>query len=84
MDTAAISAAVDRLAAEFARRVPPRLIAMIVTGCIEDLSGIPRAALPELCERAARQRVIAYLAASSEQDRGNTPFVDAAPSHQLT
>lgn len=52
----------ERLMAEFDGRLGPDLVARTVLGCREDLQGYGEAALPELVERCARQRLLAALA----------------------
>jgi hypothetical protein len=47
-----------RLFAEFGARVPLRDVIDTVRGCCRELDAIPDAALPELVERLARQRLI--------------------------
>jgi len=72
-----VSATVERAARKFHDRVSARLITTVVTWCIADLSGIAQLALPELSERAARQRLLAYLAAPGEPGPLAAPRVDA-------
>lgn len=60
MTTAAVSS-IDRLVAEFADRLSRSTVSAVMRGCVEDLSGIPAPAMPELSERLARQRLIDYL-----------------------
>lgn len=54
----AVTAAVARLAIEFAGRVPHGVVARVVRACRADLSGVPAGAVPELLERLARQRLL--------------------------
>ncbi|HEY5852543.1 MAG TPA: hypothetical protein VIW24_00450 [Aldersonia sp.] len=49
---------VDRLSAEFDHRISRAHIAVFVDRCIHDLAGVPSAAIPELSERLARQRLM--------------------------
>ncbi|WP_224391372.1 hypothetical protein [Pseudonocardia sp. ICBG1293] len=56
-----VRAAVDRLAAEFAGRASPDLVDHVVRGSRRDLDVVPAAALPEMVERLARQRLIDAL-----------------------
>ncbi|WP_373863808.1 three-helix bundle dimerization domain-containing protein [Nocardia pseudobrasiliensis] len=53
-----IDQAVDRLYVEFDNRVPRRTVREVVRRCVDDLAGSPAAALPELGERLARQRLL--------------------------
>jgi hypothetical protein len=53
-----VPGAVARLSAEFAGRVPERLVDAVVRGSRRDLDSAPHAALPELVERLARQRLL--------------------------
>ena len=52
-----VDAAVRRLSDEFHHRLGPRYIRRIVQLARNDLSGVPAAAVPELVERLARQRL---------------------------
>jgi len=47
----------ERLFAEFERAHPLPVITEVVRQCRQDLHGAPTAALPELLERLARQRL---------------------------
>ncbi len=47
----------ERMFKEFERVHSLPVIAAVVRQCREDLEGSPRGALPELCERLARQRL---------------------------
>ncbi len=47
----------ERMFSEFERVHPLPVIAAVVRQCREDLEGSSRGALPELCERLARQRL---------------------------
>lgn len=55
------SPTVHRLADEFSGRISAECIAIVVDGCLADLSWASSQALPELSERLARQRIISYL-----------------------
>ena len=52
-----IDDAIERLVFEFAGRVSPQTVAAVVRHSRNDLDSCPPAALPELTERLARQRV---------------------------
>ncbi|OLM15417.1 hypothetical protein [Pseudonocardia sp. Ae505_Ps2] len=52
---------VDRLTAEFAGRFPQDLVDHVVRGPHRDLDVVSAAALPEMVERLARQRLIDHL-----------------------
>jgi hypothetical protein len=52
---------VDRLAAQSRGRLPRRVIAELVGQCLVDLQPVSTAALPEMLERLARQRLDYYL-----------------------
>jgi len=52
-----IDDAIERLVFEFAGRVSPQTVAAVVRRSRNDLDACPPAALPELTERLARQRV---------------------------
>lgn len=52
---------VERLMAEFQGRLGLARVAQTVLGCRRDLTGTPTAALPELIERLARQRLLDEL-----------------------
>jgi len=54
----AIGRTVDRLCTEFETRFPREFVTRTVGGCIDDLSGTPSGAIPELSERLARQRLL--------------------------
>ena len=54
---AAVNGAINRLTAEFADELPPAVVRRVVLGSRRDLTGSPAAALPELVERLARQRL---------------------------
>lgn len=62
-----VEATVERLAGEFDYRIPRAQIAACVHRCVRDLGGIAPAAVPELSERLARQRLID--ATTEEADR---------------
>ncbi|MDJ0489684.1 hypothetical protein QNA24_25220 [Rhodococcus qingshengii] len=51
---------VARLAREFVGSFSERGIEIVLDGCVEDLSGVPSAAIPELSERLAHQRITSY------------------------
>lgn len=53
-----VRGAIDRLSAEFAGRAPVAVVDRIVRGSRRDLDAAPVAALPELVERLARQRLL--------------------------
>lgn len=55
---AVITHAADRLCTEFDNRFPRHLVLRTVGLCIDDLAGTPHGAIPELCERLARQRML--------------------------
>ncbi len=48
----------ERLMAEFGDQVDVSTVSRVVLGCRHDLQGSPVAALPELVERLARQRLL--------------------------
>lgn len=52
-----IDEAIERLALEFAGQVSARTVAAVVRLSRHDLDSCPLAALPELTERLARQRL---------------------------
>lgn len=54
----AINRTVDRLCTEFEPRFAREFVVHTVGGCIDDLAGTPRGAIPELSERLARQRLL--------------------------
>ncbi len=56
-----INAVAQRLLAEFDDTLDLRVITGIVRSCLRDLEGVSSAALPELLERSARERVRAAL-----------------------
>jgi hypothetical protein len=60
-----VSAVVDRLALEADGQVPRRVIAELVGQCHADLQPVSPAAVPELLERLARQRLAYYLREAS-------------------
>ena len=51
----------DRLLAEFRWQVDEAEVSRVVQRCLRDISGVPPAAMPELVERSARQRLTASL-----------------------
>lgn len=53
-----IGPTVDRLCAEFGDRVTRDHVSHVIDGCVRDLAGTPPGAMPELCERLARQRLL--------------------------
>ena len=53
-----VRGAIDRLSAEFDGRAPAAVVDRIVRGSRRDLDAAPVAALPELVERLARQRLL--------------------------
>ncbi|MBC3191134.1 hypothetical protein H7X46_08670 [Pseudonocardia sp. C8] len=58
-----VRGAIDRLSAEFAGRAPAVVIDRVVRSSRRDLDTAPAAALPELVERLARQRLLDGTAA---------------------
>ncbi len=56
-----ITTVIQRLLAEFDDTLDLRMVTRIVRSCLRDLDGVPSAALPELLERSARERVRAAL-----------------------
>lgn len=56
-----VRGAVDRLTAEFAGRFTQDLVDHVVRGSRRDLDVVSAAALPEMVERLARQRLIEHL-----------------------
>lgn len=57
-DVVSIPDVAERLMAEFGARVDLATISSVVLGCCCDLRDAPRAALPELVERLARQHLL--------------------------
>jgi len=57
-----MDATIERLVDELPHSVSRQTIAMVVKGCLNDLAGTPHPYLPELSERAARQRLGGSLA----------------------
>jgi hypothetical protein len=57
MSENASSEVIERLSREFDRRIPLSVIVEVVHQCADQLRGNPQAALPELLERLARQRL---------------------------
>lgn len=55
--SAGLAGVTERLLAEFATAVAPAVVRATVADCVRDLAGAPAAALPELVERSARQRL---------------------------
>jgi hypothetical protein len=53
---------IDRLVVEFRGEVDVAAIGGLVLSCREELRGAPAAALPELIERLARQRLLSTFA----------------------
>jgi len=62
----AVSSAINRLTAEFAEEFPRPVVRRVVLGSRRDLNGSPAAALPELVERLARQRLSSLQARTEE------------------
>ncbi|MDV8070822.1 hypothetical protein R4P64_30315 [Rhodococcus sp. IEGM 1366] len=60
MDPDPYTQTVARLAREFAGSFSEPGIEMVLDGCIEDLSGVPSAAMPEMSERLAQERITSY------------------------
>ena len=60
-----IDDAVERLVFEFTGRMSPRTVTAVVHRSRHDLDSCPPAALPELTERLARQRLNDHLLASA-------------------
>ncbi len=58
----------ERLMAEFENQLGLDVITRVVTQCRHDLDGAPAGALPELLERAARQRLLTGLNSSPRTD----------------
>ena len=58
----AVTAAVGRLAPEYAGRVGPHLVVRVVRTCRKELGGSPVGAMPELVERLARYRLDRHIA----------------------
>lgn len=56
----------ERLTLEFEEQVDPAKVREVVAGCWQDLRGMPAQALPELVERAARQRLLTMTMASRQ------------------
>jgi hypothetical protein len=56
-----ISTVSQRLLAEFDATLDLGVVTRIVASCLRDLDAVPPAALPELLERSARERVRAAL-----------------------
>ena len=50
-----------RLLAEFRWQVDEAEVSRVVQRCLRDISGVPPAAMPELVERSARQRLAASV-----------------------
>jgi len=59
-----MDATIERLVEEFPQSVSRQTIAMVVKDCLNDLAGAPQPDLPELSQRAARQRLGGSLATS--------------------
>jgi hypothetical protein len=57
-----VTAAVGRLASEYAGRVGPHLVVRVVRTCRRELGGSPVGAMPELVERLARYRLDRHIA----------------------
>ena len=58
----AVTAAVGRLAPEYAGRVGPHLVVRVERTCRKELGGSPVGAMPELVERLARYRLDRHIA----------------------
>jgi len=58
----AVTAAVGRLAPEYAGRVGPQLVVRVVRTARKELGGSPVGAMPELVERLARYRLDRHIA----------------------
>ena len=58
----AVTAAVGRLAPEYAGRVGPHLVVRVVRTARKELGGSPVGAMPELVERLARYRLDRHIA----------------------
>ncbi|WP_405182567.1 hypothetical protein OG225_16905 [Nocardia sp. NBC_01377] len=58
VDDGPITQTVDRLCTEFGDRSTREGISSVVYGCVIDLAGSPLGAMPELCERLARRRLV--------------------------
>ncbi|GAA4856188.1 hypothetical protein GCM10023403_20140 [Pseudonocardia benzenivorans] len=65
-DDDCVTAAVARLAGEFAGRVDRGTVRRTVVSCRADLDAAPPPALPELVERLARQRLLQLAGRASE------------------
>ncbi|WP_103382996.1 three-helix bundle dimerization domain-containing protein [Pseudonocardia dioxanivorans] len=65
-DDDCVTAAVARLAGEFAGRVDRGTVRRTVVSCRADLDAAPPPALPELVERLARQRLLLLAGRASE------------------
>lgn len=57
--TGLLVAVSERLYEEFGSTIPLSSILLVLRQCRDELDVVPQAALPELCERLARQRLIA-------------------------
>lgn len=60
---------VARLAREFAGKFSAHGVEIVLEGCIADLSGVSSAAIPELSERLARQRITSYCRSKDREFR---------------
>ncbi|MEU7141657.1 hypothetical protein ABZ942_19540 [Nocardia sp. NPDC046473] len=58
LDAGPIAQTVDRLSVEFGDQSTREGITSVVYRCVHDLAGSPLGAMPELCERLARQRLL--------------------------
>jgi hypothetical protein len=57
----------NRLTAGFEKELPQAVVRRVVLGSRRDLNGSPAAALPELVERLARQRLSSLRARAEER-----------------
>jgi hypothetical protein len=65
----AVNSAINRLTTEFAEDLPQPVVRRVVLSSRRDLNGSPAAALPELVERLARQRLSSLRARTEEAIR---------------
>jgi hypothetical protein len=70
----------ERLMSEFERQLGRDLITRVVTQCRHDLHGAPTGALPELLERAARQRLLTLLNSPPLKTRTHRTWLSALTS----
>ncbi len=78
-EESAIEQTADRLYAEFDCRFSRPTVVAVVRGCIDDLAGVPRGAIPELGERLARQRLLDTL----DSHARNVPPASSVPRGAL-